>query len=87
MLYIKVLKKILSSRWNPYFQTNFEKIEAGLRQEDAKSGLRWNLKGALIKTGNLLTIDNFPNSRFLIEFLPGISSKCHPVVIFPPAPF
>ena len=45
-----------------------------------------DLKGALIKTGNLLTIDNFPNSRFLIEFLPGISSKCHPVVAFPPAP-
>ena len=45
-----------------------------------------DLKGALIKTGNLLTINNFPNSRFLIEFLPGISSKCHPVVAFPPAP-
>ena len=34
-----------------------------------------DLKGALIKTGNLLTIDNFPNSRFLIEFLPGISGS------------
>ena len=37
-----------------------------------------DLKGALIKTDNLLTIDNFPNSRFLIEFLPGISSKGSP---------
>ena len=34
----------------------------------------------------LLTIDNFPNSRFLVKFLPGVSSKCHPVVAFAPAP-
>ena len=45
-----------------------------------------DLKGALIKTGNKFIFVNFPNSRFLTQFLPGVSSKCHPVVAFSAAP-
>ena len=36
-----------------------------------------------IKTGKQFTINYFPKSRLLTKFeLPGVSSKCHPVVAF-----